>query len=128
MNCNTTHYRANSSSVPGDPTRQAALQRLDELDGTSTLPPLPPRVALYLPANGRDVLVEDPGKVVRIIDPAREKAARKAGLGEREALEAARMTDDEIEAVNQERERGGEQVFDPTLNANAGVPDPEATP
>ena len=22
MNCNTTHYRANSSSVPGDPTRQ----------------------------------------------------------------------------------------------------------
>ena len=24
MNCNTTHYRANSSSVPGDPTRLAA--------------------------------------------------------------------------------------------------------
>ena len=22
MNCNTTHYRANSSSVPGDPTSQ----------------------------------------------------------------------------------------------------------
>ena len=26
MNCNTTHYRANSSSVPGDPTR-ATLER-----------------------------------------------------------------------------------------------------
>ena len=25
MNCNTTHYRANSSSVPGDPTRQFAI-------------------------------------------------------------------------------------------------------
>ena len=24
MNCNTTHYRANSSSVPGDPTATAA--------------------------------------------------------------------------------------------------------
>ena len=23
MNCNTTHYRANSSSVPGDPTHRA---------------------------------------------------------------------------------------------------------
>ena len=23
MNCNTTHYRANSSSVPGDPTHEA---------------------------------------------------------------------------------------------------------
>ena len=25
MNCNTTHYRANSSSVPGDPTQEACL-------------------------------------------------------------------------------------------------------
>ena len=25
MNCNTTHYRANSSSVPGDPTLARAL-------------------------------------------------------------------------------------------------------
>ena len=25
MNCNTTHYRANSSSVPGDPTLDAAV-------------------------------------------------------------------------------------------------------
>ena len=24
MNCNTTHYRANSSSVPGDPTGEVA--------------------------------------------------------------------------------------------------------
>ena len=24
MNCNTTHYRANSSSVPGDPTKGAS--------------------------------------------------------------------------------------------------------
>ena len=24
MNCNTTHYRANSSSVPGDPTEEVA--------------------------------------------------------------------------------------------------------
>ena len=28
MNCNTTHYRANSSSVPGDPTDAAALGAL----------------------------------------------------------------------------------------------------
>ena len=28
MNCNTTHYRANSSSVPGDPTRDSARQEL----------------------------------------------------------------------------------------------------
>ena len=28
MNCNTTHYRANSSSVPGDPT--AVAKALDE--------------------------------------------------------------------------------------------------
>ena len=26
MNCNTTHYRANSSSVPGDPTRRLTWQ------------------------------------------------------------------------------------------------------
>ena len=25
MNCNTTHYRANSSSVPGDPTAQLGI-------------------------------------------------------------------------------------------------------
>ena len=29
MNCNTTHYRANSSSVPGDPTFEQPLQRLE---------------------------------------------------------------------------------------------------
>ena len=29
MNCNTTHYRANSSSVPGDPTEQARGQLTD---------------------------------------------------------------------------------------------------
>ena len=28
MNCNTTHYRANSSSVPGDPTANAELNGL----------------------------------------------------------------------------------------------------
>ena len=28
MNCNTTHYRANSSSVPGDPTANIAAQVL----------------------------------------------------------------------------------------------------
>ena len=33
MNCNTTHYRANSSSVPGDPThfRPEFLNRIDEV-------------------------------------------------------------------------------------------------
>ena len=31
MNCNTTHYRANSSSVPGDPTIETIeLEKLDE--------------------------------------------------------------------------------------------------
>ena len=29
MNCNTTHYRANSSSVPGDPTRGVWVEALD---------------------------------------------------------------------------------------------------
>ena len=28
MNCNTTHYRANSSSVPGDPTAVEAVHRI----------------------------------------------------------------------------------------------------
>ena len=28
MNCNTTHYRANSSSVPGDPTPAVAEERV----------------------------------------------------------------------------------------------------
>ena len=28
MNCNTTHYRANSSSVPGDPTGAAQRRKL----------------------------------------------------------------------------------------------------
>ena len=28
MNCNTTHYRANSSSVPGDPTRDTNIERI----------------------------------------------------------------------------------------------------
>ena len=28
MNCNTTHYRANSSSVPGDPT-ESELRAID---------------------------------------------------------------------------------------------------
>ena len=43
MNCNTTHYRANSSSVPGDPTaRTARLPRVDfrepaQLIGTNTV-------------------------------------------------------------------------------------------
>ena len=37
MNCNTTHYRANSSSVPGDPTElktkiEDALKRSAEMD------------------------------------------------------------------------------------------------
>ena len=33
MNCNTTHYRANSSSVPGDPTDvSAAIAVIDEAD------------------------------------------------------------------------------------------------
>ena len=31
MNCNTTHYRANSSSVPGDPTASSWQERLFEL-------------------------------------------------------------------------------------------------
>ena len=31
MNCNTTHYRANSSSVPGDPTGADDLGRLHEI-------------------------------------------------------------------------------------------------
>ena len=32
MNCNTTHYRANSSSVPGDPTDDVAADpRIDAL-------------------------------------------------------------------------------------------------
>ena len=29
MNCNTTHYRANSSSVPGDPTPDTAISNFD---------------------------------------------------------------------------------------------------
>ena len=33
MNCNTTHYRANSSSVPGDPTHDYRK----EADGTISL-------------------------------------------------------------------------------------------
>lgn len=36
MNCNTTHYRANSSSVPGDPT----------IDMVLDVPPLPKEVLL----------------------------------------------------------------------------------
>ena len=33
MNCNTTHYRANSSSVPGDPTEGSLRRlRLDRID------------------------------------------------------------------------------------------------
>ena len=38
MNCNTTHYRANSSSVPGDPTNGASdfVAEIDWGDGTTT--------------------------------------------------------------------------------------------
>ena len=40
MNCNTTHYRANSSSVPGDPTLIA--KPFDAVVVTGSGPPLPP--------------------------------------------------------------------------------------
>ena len=33
MNCNTTHYRANSSSVPGDPTGKA-IRLINQLNNT----------------------------------------------------------------------------------------------
>ena len=36
MNCNTTHYRANSSSVPGDPT-----QKPQGFNVLATVPELP---------------------------------------------------------------------------------------
>ena len=36
MNCNTTHYRANSSSVPGDPTRRL-LELIEETGPFGTL-------------------------------------------------------------------------------------------
>ena len=32
MNCNTTHYRANSSSVPGDPTPEGITETLKIVD------------------------------------------------------------------------------------------------
>lgn len=36
MNCNTTHYRANSSSVPGDPT-EIVLHTLYRFEETAVL-------------------------------------------------------------------------------------------
>ena len=41
MNCNTTHYRANSSSVPGDPTAAKNLESYwhDWANYIATLPP-----------------------------------------------------------------------------------------
>ena len=38
MNCNTTHYRANSSSVPGDPTAQHSRRLLHETTVGAGLP------------------------------------------------------------------------------------------
>ena len=36
MNCNTTHYRANSSSVPGDPTAEFERPQRAIIDGDAT--------------------------------------------------------------------------------------------
>ena len=37
MNCNTTHYRANSSSVPGDPTQLRTLQDANQINANLAL-------------------------------------------------------------------------------------------
>ena len=39
MNCNTTHYRANSSSVPGDPTLRHGTVGLDDFSPAALADP-----------------------------------------------------------------------------------------
>ena len=46
MNCNTTHYRANSSSVPGDPT-------IEEVDGKMILTGIKLHYRMKVPAGKR---------------------------------------------------------------------------
>ena len=53
MNCNTTHYRANSSSVPGDPTREIATSLQIETGGTFQREALLAALATSIDSNAR---------------------------------------------------------------------------
>jgi hypothetical protein len=84
-------------------------RRLDRVTGADRPPP---RGVLWLPPNSRDLMVHDPHDVVRLSDPVRATTARREGLSDRESFAAARLTDDEVEAIGD---------ADPTVGAHAGV-------
>ena len=105
MNCNTTHYRANSSSVPGDPTfgfaaclatARAVPDRLSQLDSKLPWDPIEPNsqklFAFSVGANPIDfVLNGQREKIPRLFPWMKELAEKQAdallrALGEKSAV------------------------------------------
>ena len=78
MNCNTTHYRANSSSVPGDPTRvlvpPAVIYELSR-------PKTPSPVHRWTTSPPNWLEIKAPSAVLEV---------SRLGAGEREAISLAR--------------------------------------
>ena len=93
MNCNTTHYRANSSSVPGDPTPRHALgawERLFALDETE-LQPLEEMDALATLLSDWPTLVRVLTKKAELVadDETRASTWRRVGEAKRDMLDDA---------------------------------------
>ena len=90
MNCNTTHYRANSSSVPGDPTHGPAVASggTVTLAGHGARPSQSLPVAAYLPPLHPEQLGDPTFREDHALKYAYMTGAMANGIGSAEIVEA----------------------------------------